>query len=215
MVERFGSIAVQALVLAFVGCVIARICVYALFTRFWGMRQMDVAAMKVWVSEHPWLTVLNGALIAVIFGPASEEVLFRALLVQYGDLATWWTWGTMVGVSALFAVGHRDKFVECAAAFEEHPPTERMLCWAKRVRVANAFILGIALAWIGIATRSLYTAFLAHAAWNFLTVTRLNILIPLFLFACVARIGSAIVNPICVALRRRRIARMIRAAWPR
>lgn len=116
-----------------------------------GMRQNQVAAYPL--NPDDLLGQLLFGLAATVIAPLGEEIVFRGYWLQ--RLHHWWgTWVAIIVSSLLFALAHSWSATEGAGML-----------------VVQTFVMGGILAWLRIASGSIWPAVCAHAANNTLAIS--------------------------------------------
>jgi membrane protease YdiL (CAAX protease family) len=183
MIEKLVSFLPAIIVLSSI--VVILLCLY----RFIPARLLDKEKLKnlkyavQWSKEHKLRIVLMTILVAGLYFPALEELIFRAPLIVIFDTLSGHAWIGILVSSVLFAVVHYSgKFAvtgfeamkEMSIANRE--PEERVdrfeskrenfIKVIKWGRLISSFLIGILLGYLAIKYQSLYLCFGVHAAWN-------------------------------------------------
>jgi membrane protease YdiL (CAAX protease family) len=119
------------------------------------LRQNQVASYPLYAGDMTGQLLFGVA--AAVIAPLGEEILFRGYWVQ--RLRGWWGVPVAIVVSALlFAAAHSWSATEGAG-----------------VLVIQTFVMGVILAWLRVASGSIWPAVCAHAANNALAISVLMI----------------------------------------
>ncbi|MBI4143059.1 CPBP family intramembrane metalloprotease [Candidatus Uhrbacteria bacterium] len=173
MVERFGVLGSQALILGII--YVIGLCARKAHGEWIIPKELSApnnqAALIAWLKARPVRSVLFAMPWTLCFGPATEELLFRAPLIACFGHMTSMAWTVLVTTSIAFGLFHTfDEFVPltlaCASDSGDSAPARGQIVAMRIFRGVATTGLAILAGYYGITRQSLFMSFGIHAAWN-------------------------------------------------
>lgn len=164
MIERFGVLGSQALIL---GALWLCGLLYRQFLkRVTGNPRSEDDAVA-WAKANLRKRVLLAAPLAIVFAPATEELLWRApLIAAFGAMEEPGAWSFAFASSIVFGLTHFDRLIPVEIKINNATVSEGTMLLARIGRAICAAMFGLALTYYGITRQSLFLAFGLHVAWN-------------------------------------------------